>query len=106
MPITRLLQNSNLAPAEREILNLAFIRALRLLSLVDRNDAVCEIVAEKIMKVGATGASNPVAISETAARQLRGEYHCAKKAESAEPRRGFVTTMRRYILEIRKGISL
>jgi hypothetical protein len=77
-----------------------------LLNLVDRNDAVCEIVAEKIMEVGATGASDPVAISEIAVRQLRGEYHCAKKTGSAEPRREFVTTMRRYILEIRKGIRL
>jgi hypothetical protein len=82
------------------------VRNLRLLNLVDRNDAVCEIVAEKIMEVGATGASDPVAISEIAVRQLRGEYHCAKKTGSAEPRREFVTTLRRYILEIRKGIRL
>ena len=70
MPIARLLQNSNLRPAEREILNLAFIRALRLLHLVDRNDPVCEIVARKIIEIGANGASDPVAISEMAARQL------------------------------------
>jgi hypothetical protein len=64
MPIARLLQNSNLGRAEQEILNLAFIRALRLLHLVDRNDPVCEIVARKIIEIGATGAGDPVVISE------------------------------------------
>ena len=70
MPIARLLQNSKLEPAEREVLNLAFIRALRLLHLKDRSDPICEIVARKIVEIGATGASDPVAISEIAARQL------------------------------------
>ena len=70
MPINRLLQNSKLGPAEREVLNLAFIRALRLLHLKDRSDPICEIVARKIIEIGATGASDPVAISEIAARQL------------------------------------
>ena len=70
MPINRLLQNSKLEPAEREVLNLAFIRALRLLHLKDRSDPICEIVARKIIEIGATGASDPVAISEIAARQL------------------------------------
>jgi hypothetical protein len=70
MPINRLLQNSKLEPAEREVLNLAFIRALRLLHLKDRSDPICEIVARKVIEIGATGASDPVAISEIAARQL------------------------------------
>jgi hypothetical protein len=70
MPINRLLKDSKLGLEEREVLNLAFIRALRLLRLVDRNDPVCDIVARKIMEIGATGASDPVAISEIAARAL------------------------------------
>jgi hypothetical protein len=70
MSINRLLQGSNLEPAEREVLNLAFIRALRLLHLVDRNDPICEIVARKIIEIGATGAGDPVVISEIAVRQL------------------------------------
>jgi hypothetical protein len=70
MPIDRLLQNSKLEPAEREVLNLAFIRALRLLHLKDRSDPICEIVARKIIKIGATSAGDPVVISEIAARQL------------------------------------
>ena len=74
MPITRLQKNSNLGPAQQEILNLAFIRALRLLHLVDRNDPVCEIVARKVIEIGATGAGDPVVISEIAARQLGVAY--------------------------------
>jgi hypothetical protein len=74
MLITRLLQNSNLGPAEQEILNLAFIRGLRLLHLVDRNDPVCEIVARKIIEIGATGAGDPVVISEIAVRKLIDAY--------------------------------
>ena len=74
MPIARLLQNSNLGPAQQEILNLAFIRALRLLHLVDRNDPVCEIVARKIIEIGATGAGDPVVISEIAVRKLIDAY--------------------------------
>jgi len=70
MPITRLLQKSNLWPAQQEILNLAYIRALRLLHLKDRSDPICEIVARKIIEIGATGAGDPVVISEIAVRQL------------------------------------
>jgi hypothetical protein len=70
MPINRLLQNSKLGPAEREVLNLAYIRALRLLHLKDRSDPICEIVARKIIEIGATAAGDPVVISEIVARQL------------------------------------
>ena len=70
MPIDHLLQNSELEPAVQETLRLAFKRSLRLLGLVDRNDPVCEIVACKIVEIGATGASDPIAISDIAVRQL------------------------------------
>ena len=74
MSINRLLESSNLEPAEREVLNLAFIRALRLLHLVDRNDPVCEIVARKVIEIGATGAGDPVVISEIVVRKLIDAY--------------------------------
>jgi hypothetical protein len=74
MPIARLLQNSNLGPAQQEILNLAFIRALRLLHLMDRNDPICEIVARKVIEIGATSAGDPVVISEIAVRKLIDAY--------------------------------
>jgi hypothetical protein len=70
MPINRLLQNSKLDPAEREVLTLAYTSTLRLLHLKDRSDPISEIVARKIIEIGATVASDPLAISESAARQL------------------------------------
>ena len=70
MSIARLLQDSALEPAVHEGLRLAFSGTLRLLGLVDRNDPVCEIVACKIVEIGATGASDPIAISDIAVRQL------------------------------------
>jgi hypothetical protein len=65
-----LLQNSKLNPAEREVLNLAYVSALLLLHLKVRSDPICEIVARKIIEIGAAGAPGPLAISEIAARQL------------------------------------
>jgi hypothetical protein len=71
MPITRFLSESNLTPEQRHVLELAFNAALRKLNIVDRNDPVCEIVAQKVMEIGSSGASNAVAIAELAVRQLR-----------------------------------
>ena len=55
MPINRLLANSKLRTDEIENLNSAFNRALRSLHLVDRDDPLAEIVARKIIEIGATG---------------------------------------------------
>jgi hypothetical protein len=73
MPINRLLGDSKLAPEQREMFNLAFIRTLRALHLVDRNDPICEIVARKIIEIGIANpaANDPLAISEIAVRQLK-----------------------------------
>jgi hypothetical protein len=70
MPINRLLEDSKLTLEGQAVLNLAFDRTLRKLHLVDRNDPICEIVARKVIEIGATGVTNPVAISEIAVRQL------------------------------------
>jgi hypothetical protein len=53
MPINRLLKDSKLTPEDVERLNQAFTFALRSLSLVDRNDPLTEIVARKVIEVGA-----------------------------------------------------
>ena len=55
MHINRLLANSKLRTDEIENLNSAFKRALRSLHLVDRDDPLAEIVARKIIEIGATG---------------------------------------------------
>jgi hypothetical protein len=70
MPINRLLKDSKLTPEEREVLNAAFVRTLRLLNLVDRNDPICEIVARKVIEIGLGGGCDPAAIAEKAYRQL------------------------------------
>jgi hypothetical protein len=70
MPINRLLNGSNLGPEEVERLNRAYTHALRQLHLVDRDDPVADIVARKIIEVGATGISDPKEISKTAIKQL------------------------------------
>ncbi|WP_439373952.1 hypothetical protein ACRQ5Q_31445 [Bradyrhizobium sp. PMVTL-01] len=72
MPINSLISGSvDLTPEQRHVLELAFRRTLRKLNLVDRNDPICEIVARKVIEVGATGVTNAVAISEIAFRELR-----------------------------------
>ena len=71
MPIDRLLALSELSPERQEVLKRAFDRTLRELNLVDRNDPICEIVARKIIEVGAKGISSPAVITEIACRELR-----------------------------------
>lgn len=54
MPINRLLKDGKLKPEDIGRLNQAYTFALRSLSLVDRNDPLTELVARKIIEVGAT----------------------------------------------------
>ena len=70
MPINRLLANSKLRTDEIENLNSAFKQALRSLHLVDRDDPLAEIVARKIIEIGATGVRDAAEIAEIAVRPL------------------------------------
>jgi len=70
MPINRLLADSKLGPEEIKRLKAAYTYALRSLSVVDRNDPLTEMLARKIIEVGATE-SDPAKISEIAIKQLR-----------------------------------
>jgi hypothetical protein len=70
MPINRLLANSKLGPEEIKRLNAAYAYALRSLSVVDRGDPLTEMLARKIIEVGATE-SDPAKISEIAIKRLR-----------------------------------
>ena len=65
MPINRLLKDKR-TPEEIERLNEAFNHALNLLGVVDRNDPFCNLVARKVIEVGATGISGPREIAENA----------------------------------------
>ncbi len=76
MPINRLLNGSSaLGSAEVERRNRAYTYALRSLQLVDRNDPIVDIVARKIIEVGATGVSDPEQISKLAIKQLGVQGH-------------------------------
>ena len=70
MPIKRLLEESKLTPEDQKALNLAFVRALHMLHLVDRNDPICEMVARRIMRFRGADTSDPIAISEIVVREL------------------------------------
>lgn len=70
MPISRLLAEGNYTPEQRHVVELAFNNTLRKLSLLDRNDPVCEIVARKVIRIAESGVTNAVAICEIAIREL------------------------------------
>jgi hypothetical protein len=71
MAINRLLKDSKLEPNVVEGLNRAFEQALRQLHLVDRNDPLTELVARKIIEIGAAGVSDPAEIAKRAVEELR-----------------------------------
>ena len=64
MPIQKLLTTSEFTPKQRHVLELAFIATLRKLSLVDRDDPLCEMISKKVVEAGLTGPCNAVAITE------------------------------------------
>jgi hypothetical protein len=70
MPINRLLREGKIEPEEVERLNRAFTFTMKSLHLVDRNDPICEIVARKVIEIGASGAHDPEEISRIAIKQL------------------------------------
>jgi hypothetical protein len=70
MPIQRLLADSKLTLEQQQVLVLAFNKTLNNLSLIDRNDPICEMIARKVIEIGARGITNAVAITEIACEEL------------------------------------
>ncbi|WBL80658.1 hypothetical protein I3J27_09625 [Bradyrhizobium xenonodulans] len=71
MPIRRLLQDTKLETDEIEILTRAFDHALHSLSLIDRrDDPLADLVARKVIEIGAKGVRDPAEISRMAVKQL------------------------------------
>ena len=70
MPINRLLSDGKLAPEEAERLNRALKLVLGALYLVDRNDPLTDLIAKKVIEVGATGVDDPDEISNIVIKQL------------------------------------
>jgi len=70
MPINRLLKDGEYSPDELERLNKAFSLALRSLSLVDRNDPLCETIARKVIEMAAEGGQDPREIANRAVKGI------------------------------------
>ena len=70
MPINRVFRDGKIKPEEVERLNRAYTFTLRRLSLVDRDDLVCEIVARKVIEIDAAGIHEPKEIAKLAVKQL------------------------------------
>ena len=70
MPINRLLKDSKLNPDDVELLNVAFNLALHELHLVKRYDLVCDIVARKVIEIGADGTRDPQEIASRAVKRF------------------------------------
>lgn len=71
LPINHLLFGSKITPEEMNRLNKAYTFALRSSGLVDRNDPLTELIARKVIEIGATGVSDPGMISELALKDLK-----------------------------------
>jgi hypothetical protein len=67
MPIRSHLRNTSLTPDEIHCLNVAYKAALRSLSLVDRNDPLTKMIADKIIE---GGVRDPAVISAQAIKEL------------------------------------
>jgi hypothetical protein len=65
MPIDRMFRDGKIKAEEVDRLNRAFTFTLRSLSLVDRDDPVCEIV-----EIDAAGTHEPEEIAKLAIKQL------------------------------------
>ena len=70
MPIDQLVREGKIDATKATELNRAFEYALRELGLVDRADALTDIVAGKIIEVGATTVTDPVEIARAAIKRL------------------------------------
>jgi hypothetical protein len=71
MTIHRLLQNTPLAQEDIDRLVAAYGRTLHLLRLKERDDALTQAVAKKVIEIGQTGVRDPTEISELAIAAFR-----------------------------------
>ena len=70
MPINQLIKEGKLDRETGAVLNCAYEQVLRELGLVNREDALTNVVAEKVVEIGATAASDPKEIAKTAMKRL------------------------------------
>jgi hypothetical protein len=70
MPIQKLLATGDFTPEQRHVYELAFQNTLRKLSLVDRSDPLCEMIAKKIIEIGSEGYIDAVRLTELAVKHF------------------------------------
>ena len=70
MAIYRLLENAHLNPEQITALTAAYEHCLQEMGLVDRNDPVTEIIAQKILEVAQRGEINPHRLCDQAMTEL------------------------------------
>jgi hypothetical protein len=70
MPINRRFRDGEIKTEDVERLDRAFTFTLRSLSLVDRDDPVCEIIALKVIEINAAGIRDPQDIARLAVKKL------------------------------------
>ena len=70
MTIERLLERRSLPPELTTRLKLAYVQTLRALQLVDRDDPITELVANKIVKLAQAGLTDPNELSRRAIEAL------------------------------------
>jgi hypothetical protein len=68
--MNRLLKDGGHSAEKVERLNAAFNLTLKRLNLVDRNDPLCEMVARKIIELGADGMTDPREIADRAVKEI------------------------------------
>jgi hypothetical protein len=73
MAIYKLIAKGSFGPDEIEAMSAAYERALLGINLIDRNDALTEMIAASIVAVAATGESDPQILMERALQAL-GEH--------------------------------
>ena len=70
MPINRMFRDGKIKAEEVARLSRAYTFTLHRLSLVDRDDPVCEIVARKVIEIDAGGTRDPEEIASLAVKQF------------------------------------
>jgi hypothetical protein len=71
MPITPFLRGQAFDPETIEVMSKAFVTTCEALGLSDRNDAMTQLVAEKIIELAQYGYKNPTALHLAAIKEFK-----------------------------------
>ena len=71
MAIYKLLQGSAFQPEHCEAMGIVYEKLLKELGLKDRNDPMCEMIAQKVIDLGQGGESDPDRLHDLALAAIR-----------------------------------